>query len=91
MPLCTGWANEIDQLARAGPLGLPGFDGTTDPERDGDWVCGGCSTGNNGRVFSCWICKGPKGPWCGQVIPEVDGPVRFLDEALWWWGRDCLV
>jgi hypothetical protein len=91
MPLRTGWANEISQLARAGPLGLPGFDATTYLERDRDWVCGGCSTANSGAIFSCWACKGSKGAWCEPVIPEVDGPVGFLNGALWWWGRHCLV
>ena len=91
MSIRTGWTNEIDQLARAGPLGLPGFDVTADLERDGDWVCGGCSTANSGAVFSCWNCKCSKGAWCDRVIPEVDGPVGFLGDALWWWGPDCLV
>jgi hypothetical protein len=82
MSIRAGWVNDISQLARAGPLGLPGFDATTDLERDEDWVCGDCSTANSRAMFSCWTCKGPKGAWCERAIPEVDGPVGFLGEAL---------
>lgn len=77
----TGCVNEVQQLMRAGPLRLPGFDAAAYLERDADWVCAGCSTANHRAVFSCWSCKGSKGAWCDRVIPEIDGPVGFLVPA----------